>query len=465
MREGVVLRLGVDDVAIVVEQQLHLRQVQHDHAVAVPALLDHAGERVAPAQRLDQLVGVRRVGAGVLAGRSLVAVDECLGFKVGEPLVGPDDARCQPLVEHLALLVERDEGRLGEARHALLQRAHAVGEHLRQHRDHQPGQVHAVAALPRLAVERPVPGHEVRHVGDVHAELPLAGRGIVRDGDRVVEVLGVRRVDRDREDLLQVLAAGLLLDLLVEHAGGLARLLDGALRELGAETVRHDDRLRLDVRLARLAQHARDHALGHVVAVGIVQQLDDHLAADFGVLHVRVADQHRLVQRAAAGRDEPAAAALEQHADERVAAALQHLLDLANGAAAAGPGLVAPLLADHRRPHAVARDGVASSAARDEQVALARRRVGHHEAEAAGVEPELAHDLVAEQRQPQLAVAIDVDLLVVLEDPQGLLEDRQLILFDAEIARDIAGHGRPVAGVAEVIEDSAGEAKRHGVEP
>ena len=47
--EGLVLGHGVDDVAVVVEHQLDLGQVEDDHAVAVATLLDDSGQTIAVA--------------------------------------------------------------------------------------------------------------------------------------------------------------------------------------------------------------------------------------------------------------------------------------------------------------------------------------------------------------------------------------------------------------------------------
>ena len=48
------------------------------------------------------------------------------------------------------------------------------------------------------------------HVGDMHAHLPEAVLQLL-DGQRVVEVLGVLRVDGARERVAEVLALGIVL--------------------------------------------------------------------------------------------------------------------------------------------------------------------------------------------------------------------------------------------------------------
>ena len=88
--------------------------------------------------------------------------------------------------------------RLGVPHPVGLQAGQAVGDDLRQHRNHAVGQIDARAAVVGLAVERRLGPHEVRHVGDVHAQPPVAVVGL-RQRDRVVEIAGVDRIDRDRD--------------------------------------------------------------------------------------------------------------------------------------------------------------------------------------------------------------------------------------------------------------------------
>ena len=77
-----------------------------------------------------------------------------------------------------------------------LQAGQVVRNDLRQHRDHAVGQVDARGPVVRFAIERRFRLHEVRDVGDVHAEQPVA---VVEplERNRIVEVAGVDRVDRD----------------------------------------------------------------------------------------------------------------------------------------------------------------------------------------------------------------------------------------------------------------------------
>ena len=121
-------------------------------------------------------------------------------FLVGEPPAALDRRRHRIGGQRNPVGRELDEHGLGVAHPVGLQAGQAVGDDLRQHRNHAVGQVDARAALVGLAVERRAGPHEVRHVGDVHAQPPVPlGRFLQRD--RVVEVAGVDRIDRDGHQL------------------------------------------------------------------------------------------------------------------------------------------------------------------------------------------------------------------------------------------------------------------------
>ena len=104
----------------------------------------------------------------------------------------------------------------GELVLARTQRARTVGERLGQHRLDRAGHVDAGAAAHCLALERPA-GAQVRgHVGDVHPGPYVAV--LSAGGDRVIEVLGVARVDRERGECGEI------------HAGiGRVGLVDGVI--------------------------------------------------------------------------------------------------------------------------------------------------------------------------------------------------------------------------------------------
>ncbi len=84
--ERVVLRLRIDDLSVLVEDQLELRKLQHELPVAHAALAEDLREPIGVAEHGDDFVGVVRLGLGVLAGDREVAVDHRLRLEVGEAL-------------------------------------------------------------------------------------------------------------------------------------------------------------------------------------------------------------------------------------------------------------------------------------------------------------------------------------------------------------------------------------------
>ena len=79
------------------------------------------------------------------------------------------------------------------------------GEALGEHRERAAGEVGSERALVRPFVERRLGRDPRGDVGDMDADLDKRAVAAGADGQRVVEVLGVDRVDRDREAFAEVL--------------------------------------------------------------------------------------------------------------------------------------------------------------------------------------------------------------------------------------------------------------------
>ena len=92
---------------------------------------------------------------------------------------------------------------------AFLQRAHLRRQAFGQHRHHPIGEIDAVAAPPRLAVEARSGADVERHVGDRDDRLPPAVIGWVVIGcgpHRIVMVARIGRIDRDDRQMAEVFA-------------------------------------------------------------------------------------------------------------------------------------------------------------------------------------------------------------------------------------------------------------------
>ena len=83
-----------------------------------------------------------------------------------------------------AFFGELHHGREGVANFVRLQAGQVVGDDLRQHRNHAIGQVDARGAVVRFAIERRFRLDEVRDVGDVDAQQPVAVVECVRAKSR-----------------------------------------------------------------------------------------------------------------------------------------------------------------------------------------------------------------------------------------------------------------------------------------
>ena len=134
---------------------------------------------------------------------------------------------------------------------ALLQRADVGRQLLGQHRHHAVGEIDAVAARPRLAVELGAGADVEADVGDRDDRVPPALAVGFRP-DRVVMVARVLGIDRDDRQMREVLA---LAERLLRDA---VRLVDRLLREFGAQPVLVDRDQPEAARRERVAEHRVD---------------------------------------------------------------------------------------------------------------------------------------------------------------------------------------------------------------
>ena len=171
---------------------------------------------------------------------------------------------------------ELDEHGFGEPHLIGLQARQSVGKDLGQHRDHAVGQINARRAIQRLAIQRRARPHEVRHVGNMHAQLPMPVRQ-PHQRDRIVEIAGIDRIDRDHGFAGQIDSRR--MDRFVEPIGLIASVFEHVVGKMLRQVVFADDRKRIDARLAAAAEHFGDHAF----AVVYVRRKADHLEHDFVV--------------------------------------------------------------------------------------------------------------------------------------------------------------------------------------
>ena len=294
-----------------------------EHLGDVPEVVDHAldqvqfgvGEFGERAARGAGLVRRRRgQGADLILGEVL---QERIGLLVGQALDAADDRVGELGLHEAGVRGELADDRLHQAVLGFDERAEAAGERVREHRDDRADEVGGVAAFARLDVEGRAALHVGGDVGDVDAHADVAVRHALH-GQGVVEVLRVIRVDGDRRDRAEVLAADAvgLGDDLAERVGfGGDRG-----REFRAEAVAAQDGEILGHRRVRDAQDFGHRARRAEVAAFPGVEAHDDLVAGLGrgrqagaggVAHDDLARDAGIV-----GDDEPLEAVVAERAGE-----------------------------------------------------------------------------------------------------------------------------------------------------
>ena len=259
--------------ALLVDEDLGLRHVHVERAggEAVPAQL--LRERVDGEDRLAR--GGRRLRGGRPAG------DHVHHLLVGEAGLGADHGLREATRRAVPLRVEREERAEREAVLAGHERADAVRELLRQHRNDLVHEVDARRAAVRLLVERGAGRDEVRDVGDVHAEDAVAL--LVRlQRERVVVVARARGVAGEDELPPQVEA---LAGLGEARAHVLRGVQDAARERFGQVVLLHHGE-RVERRVVLRSDHVRNLALRREVAALPAQEPHHHAVARARALRV-----------------------------------------------------------------------------------------------------------------------------------------------------------------------------------
>ena len=169
--------------AVRVYHGLGLRELEVERAGRDAALAQARRQRGERAERVGELGVERRLT--LHHGRRRF---------VGELRARADPARDDLQAAERAVLVDRELDRQRETLLLGPQRAEIARQPLGQHGHHAIRQIDAVAALPRLAVERRRRRHELRHVRDRDPE-PEARAAALRE-HRVVVIARAQRVDR-----------------------------------------------------------------------------------------------------------------------------------------------------------------------------------------------------------------------------------------------------------------------------
>ncbi len=335
----------------------------------------HRAARVARGQqRAVDVVQVQQVGHALLEARRLGApgVGQDGGhFGVGEAGVAAHHGRVELVGLHLALGGDHHVAHHAQALHVRVERAQAVGQLFRQHRDDTAREVHAGGAVVGIDVDGAAGLHIVAHVGNRHQQAPALGAadagGHAVHG--VVEVAGILAVDSDQRNVGQVHALALVLrpHLVRQRLGlrqaGLGKLMRHAV-------LAHGD-LDFHARVVHLAQHFHHAPDGLAIQCGRLGQLDHHHLAGLGGAGRALGDEHVLAVALVLGRHQPDPAFLQQPPDDGLARPLDDFQHAALGPAA-------PVMAHRACAHPVLVQHGTHLVGRQEQVQAAM--VGDDEA-------------------------------------------------------------------------------------
>jgi hypothetical protein len=309
-----------------VQVDFDLGQRQLDRSAVQPPLAQDHGQFVHAAQQGEH--------AAAQLGFPAVRIGQVIvDFFVGEsPLAG--DRRVVELRRHARSVSRQlDEHALGVPQLVRLQAGQAVGDQLRQHGNHAVRQVDAGRPLASLDVQQRTRRDEMRHVGDMDSQSPVAVFEAFQR-DRVVEIAGILRIDRDDRLASQIQS---LADRLVERRRLSPRVVHDVQRKMLGQIELADDRARIDARRAAGAQHLDDHALAGMEVRRKPQHLDHHLVALGRVLRAGVGHGDRFGEDAPVDLDARLAGALLEDADELVRFSLDHFNHGAARALLAGP--------------------------------------------------------------------------------------------------------------------------------
>src|SRR6185503_7075862 len=201
-----------------------------------------------------------------------------LCFFVGEALVRVYYRALEAALQHLAILVHLENSRKGEAVRSLNERAHVARELVREHGDRRVDEVDRGAALLHLAVQSHPWAHEEGRVGDMHADF-IGAVAQIFDRERVVEVLGIGRVD-GKGSLVSKIAARerFARDRVLVLFFDLLRFGSDVCGEVDRETVLEDDRVHLGAVRAGDPDVLDDRA-GGIFAACERLELHEHLFA------------------------------------------------------------------------------------------------------------------------------------------------------------------------------------------
>src|SRR5476649_693667 len=277
---------------------------------------------------------MRHDGRAARRLRTLGVAEDVGHFVVGQARGRVDHGRIELVSLDLALGGDDGVAHQRQTVDGRVQRAQAVRQFFRQHRNHAAREVDGSAAFQRVDVERVVRLDVMADVGDRDDQAEGVGAA---DLDRlaihgIVEVARVLAVDGDHRHVAQVDAVGQVG--VAHHAGQLFSLLERG----GGEDMRHAELAHGDfdfhAGIVERAQHFDDLADRLLEAHRLFRQFDADDLARLGLAD-GTGNDDVLADALVFRRDDPAAVFIQQAADDVGVGAGDHLDDGALRAAAA----------------------------------------------------------------------------------------------------------------------------------
>ena len=422
---------GLGDFAGVVQHEAHFGGFKFDRTAAGTRLGQHVIQLV-------QAIHLRHQRTDRLARGRVVLAHRFPDLVVGQARVRVHHCFVEARMDDLAFAVHLHVADKAHAVDLGHQRADAVGQRLRQHRHHEPGEVDRGRALLRFIVQRRTGTHVIGDVGDRHDQAEAFGIGFAVD--RVVEVLGVLTIDGDQRRIAQVFAVADLFGCdHHRHGGGFSQHFS---RELERQLMAVDGGFHHQRGRQLVAEYGDDAADRRAAGVRRLGQLADHQLAVAGIAGLVGRDLHVALHALVVGHHVVDAELDAEAADQAAHATLEHTRD-------ARLATATTIDAGHVDQHAVAMQHLAHFERRQEQIVATFDRA--QEAEPFRVGDHHAGDQVDRLQRRETATAVLHQLAVTAHRAQALAQSIGTVRFgQAEVDGDLFGGLRAIAAVKQL---------------
>ena len=284
-------------------------------------------------QQLKQLVEVLQIGQqpGLILTGLFFARQPFPDLVVGQTGFGMHDRRVKPMLLDVA-----EAGDFHFTDHAQtvnlgIQRAQAVRQFFRQHRNHTAREVHRIAAFKAFSIQRRTWLNVVRHIGNGHPQTEAASLGLAIH--RIVKVACVFAIDGDEGQFTHVFAV--TAQIFFQHGfRQFFRLCLDVIRENMRQTVFAQGNFNFHTGVGVAPQNLRNLAHRRRVLRRLLNQFHHHDLIGTGPHIGMIRNQNVLADFLVFSHDPLVATFTIQAPDQRFIDALQHLDNLAFLAAA-----------------------------------------------------------------------------------------------------------------------------------